>query len=81
MLSAFFAAHLFMEFAPSQNKYLAVEMLEELLVNCSTKELKKVDDEYNNSEVLEHNEFRMLENFQQEFSISMRERRQNFSES
>ena len=81
MLSAFFAAHLFMEFASSQNKYLAVKMLEELLVNGSAKELKKVDDEFNDSEALEHNEFRMLEHFQQEFSISTRERGQNFSES
>ena len=70
-----------MEFASSQNKYLAVEMLEELLVNCSAKELKKVNDEFNDFEVLKHNEFRMLENFQQEFSISRRERGQNFSES
>ena len=81
MLSAFFAAHLLMEFASSQNKYFAVEMLEELLVNCSAKELKGVDDEFNDSEVLEYNKFQMLENFQQEFSMSMRERGQNFSES
>ena len=81
MLSAFFAAHLFMEFAWSQNNYLAVKMLEELLVNCSAKELKGVDDEFNNSEVLEYNKFRMLENLQQGFSMSMRERGQNFSES
>ena len=56
-------------------------MLEELLVNCSAKELIQVDDEFNDSEILEYNKFRMLENFQQEFSMSMRERGQNFSES
>ena len=72
---------MFIEFASSQNKYLAVEMLEELLVNCSAKELIEVDDEFNDSEILEYNKFRMLENFQQEFSMSMRERGQNFSES
>ena len=70
-----------MEFASSQNKYLAVETLEELVVNCPAKELKGVDDEFNDSEVLEYNKFRMLENFEQEFSMSMRERGQNFSES
>ena len=73
MLFAFFAAHLFMEFAWSQNNYLAVKILEELLVNCSAKELKGVDDEFNDSEVLEYNKFRMLENLQQGFSMSMRE--------
>ena len=46
-----------MEFASSQNKYLAVEMLEELLVNCSAKELIEVDDEFNDSEILEYNKF------------------------
>ena len=81
MLFNFFAAHLFMEFVLSQNKYLAVKMLDELLINCSAKELKGVDDEFNNSEVLKYNKFRMLENFQQDFSMSMRERGQNFSES
>ena len=80
MLSAFFTAHLLMEFASSQNKYLTVEMLEELLVDCSAKELKEVDDEFNDSEVLEYNKFRMLENVQHEFSVSMRERGQNFSD-
>ena len=81
MLSAFFAAHLFMEFASSQNKYLAVEMLEEPFVNCTAKELKGVNDEFNDSEVLECNKFQMLENFQQEFSMTMRERGRFFSES
>ena len=80
MLSAFFTAHLLMEFASSQNKYLTVEMLEELRVDCSAKELKGVDDEFNDSEVLEYNKFRMLENVQHEFSVSMRERGQNFSD-
>ena len=37
MVSTFFAARLFLEFASSQNKYLVVEMLEELLIICSTK--------------------------------------------
>ena len=55
MLSAFLAAHLFMELALRQNKYLEVEMLEELLVNYSAKELKGVDDEINDSEVLKYN--------------------------
>ena len=59
MLSAFFATHLFTEFALSQNKYLAVEMLENLVVNYSAKELKGVDDEFNDSEVLRYNKFRM----------------------
>ena len=60
-----------MEFASRQNKYLAVETLEELLANGSAKELKRVDDKFNDSEILEYNKFRMLENVQQEFSISM----------
>ena len=80
MLSAFFTAHLFMEFASSQNKYLPVEMFKELLLNCYAKELKGVKDEFNDSEVLEYNKFQMLENFQKEFSMSMRERGENFSE-
>ena len=70
MLSSFFAAHLFMEFASSRNKYFAVEMLEELLVNCSAKELKGVDD----PEIYENNKYRMLEKFQREFSMSMQGR-------
>ena len=70
MLSSFFAAHLFMAFASSRNKYFAVEMLEELLVNCSAKELKGVDD----PEIYKNNKYRMLENFQREFSMSMQER-------
>ena len=45
-------------------------MLEELLVNCSSKELKGVDD----PEIYKNNKYRMLENFQREFSISMQER-------
>ena len=81
MLPAFSAIYLFMEFASSRNKYLAVETLEELVVNCSAKELKGVDDDFNDCEVLEYNKFQMLENFEQEFSMSMRERGQNFSES
>ena len=55
MFSSFFAAHFFMEFASSQNKYFAVEMLEELLVNCSAKELKGVDD----IEIYENNKYWM----------------------
>ena len=45
-------------------------MLEELLVNCLAKELKGVDD----PEIYENNKYRMLENFQREFSMSMQER-------
>ena len=60
-----------MEFASRQNKYLAVETLEELLINGSAKEVKGVDDKFNDSEILEYNKLRMLENFQQEFSMSM----------
>ena len=79
MLSPF-TAHLFMEFASSQNKYLAVEMWEELFINYWAKELKGGDDEFKDSEGLKNNKFQMLKNFQKEFSMSMRERRQNFSE-
>ena len=70
ILSSFFAAHLVMEFASSRNKYFAVKMLEELLVNCSAKELKGVDD----PEVYENIKNRMLEKFQREFSMSIQER-------
>ena len=70
MLSSFVAAHLFMEFGSSQSKYYAVEMLEDPLVNCSAKEPKGVDD----PEIDENNKYRMLENFQREFSMIMQER-------
>ena len=70
MLSSFFAAHLSMEFASSQNKYFVVKMLEELLINCTPKELKGVDD----LDIYKNNKYRMLENFQREFSMSMQER-------
>ena len=60
-----------MEFASSRNKYFAVEMLEELLVNCSAKELKGVDD----PEIYENNKYQMLENFQRVFYEYARKRR------
>ena len=59
-----------MEFASSQNKYFVVKMLEELLINCTPKELKGVDD----PNIYKNNKYRMLENFQREFSMSMQER-------
>ena len=51
-------------------------MLEELLVNCSAKEPKRVLWK----EIYENSKYRMLENFQREFSMSMQER-DTFNES
>ena len=70
MLSSFFAAHLLMKFASIQSKYCAVEILEDLFVNCSIKDLKGVDD----LDIYKNGKYGMLKKFQREFSMSMQER-------